>query len=132
MRSHTVKQGECLTSLEEKYEIPWKKIWNEGTNSQLKSRRKDPNILNPGDRIYIPDRIPRRGKSINNLKHLFRLSPRRPTLNMIIRIRAVDGNEVALANESFEIHFDGGSSKTGKTSRSGRIKRTLPKYVNPS
>ncbi|MGB9698788.1 MAG: LysM peptidoglycan-binding domain-containing protein [Thermodesulfobacteriota bacterium] len=57
MPEYTVKQGDCLSSIGEKYGIFWEKIWNQPKNDKLKEKRKNPNILYPGDVIFIPDTI---------------------------------------------------------------------------
>lgn len=34
----------------------WEKIWNSPANAQLKARRKEPNLIQPGDVIVIPSK----------------------------------------------------------------------------
>jgi hypothetical protein len=34
----------------------WGDIWNASQNAQLKSRRKDPKNLQPGDRVWVPSK----------------------------------------------------------------------------
>lgn len=57
---HKVVQGEHLFGIARKYGFPdWKKIWNHGQNAELKELRKNPNVLFPGDELFIPDPEPR-------------------------------------------------------------------------
>lgn len=53
--NHTVTQGDCCASLGDKFGIPWRKIWNHGSNATLKNLRKNPDVLFPGDEVFIPD-----------------------------------------------------------------------------
>jgi hypothetical protein len=53
---HKVVQGEYLFGIAKKYGFPdWKKIWDHGQNAELKELRKNPNVLFPGDEVFIPD-----------------------------------------------------------------------------
>jgi hypothetical protein len=54
--NYTVKPGDHMSSIAEqsgftKYET----IWNHPENADLKALRQDPNVLNPGDTVFIPD-----------------------------------------------------------------------------
>ena len=54
--NYTVKQGDCCSSLGYKFGIPWKKIWDHANNAALRQKRKTPDVLFPGDTIFIPDK----------------------------------------------------------------------------
>jgi hypothetical protein len=56
MKMHPVKQGECLSSIAEENGFFWETLWNHPDNEKLREQRKDPNILNPGDVVAIPDK----------------------------------------------------------------------------
>ncbi|MGB7759721.1 MAG: peptidoglycan-binding protein [Bryobacteraceae bacterium] len=66
----------------------WKRVWNCPENADLRSHRPDPNVIFPGDRIYIP---PLRTKAVScstDTKHQFRLVRQKKEL----RIRLQDGH----------------------------------------
>jgi hypothetical protein len=53
---HKVDQGEYLFGIARKYGFPdWKKIWDHPQNADLKELRQNPNVLFPGDELFIPD-----------------------------------------------------------------------------
>jgi N-acetylmuramoyl-L-alanine amidase len=58
-RSHPVKQGESLYTIAAAYQIAdWRTIWNHAGNAELRGKRKDPQILYPGDTVTLPDPSP--------------------------------------------------------------------------
>ena len=55
--TYSIKQGDYLAKIAKDHGFSdWKVIWNHADNKGLKDKRKDPNILYPGDRLFIPDR----------------------------------------------------------------------------
>lgn len=54
---HTVEQGEYLGLLAKKFGFAsFKTIWDHDNNARLRARRSDPNVLLPGDQVFIPDK----------------------------------------------------------------------------
>jgi len=56
MPKQPVGQGESTSSLAKKNGFFWKTIWEHPENAELKSLRKDPNVLFPDDEIFIPEK----------------------------------------------------------------------------
>jgi N-acetylmuramoyl-L-alanine amidase len=55
-RLHLVAQGEHASGIAEQYGFgSFDVIWQHAENKALRDKRKDPNVLLPGDEIYIPD-----------------------------------------------------------------------------
>ena len=52
---YKVADGDCLSSIAFARGFFWETLWNLGENAELKNKRKDPNILHPGDVLHIPD-----------------------------------------------------------------------------
>ena len=55
MKSHTVAEGDCLSSIAFDSGFIWQTIWWHSSNEALRERRNDPNVLYPGDVVKIPD-----------------------------------------------------------------------------
>lgn len=55
MQNHIVESGECISSIALAEGFFWETLWNHPQNADLKHQRKDPNILFPGDSVFIPD-----------------------------------------------------------------------------
>ncbi len=56
-KQHTVKQGEHISRIAHQYGFSdYRTVWNYAENASLKKKRKNPNVLYPGDKVYIPDK----------------------------------------------------------------------------
>ena len=56
MPGHVVSDGECISSIAFQRGFFWETIWNHPQNGDLKSLRKDPNILFASDVVFVPDK----------------------------------------------------------------------------
>jgi hypothetical protein len=71
MPEHVIQQGECVFSLSYENGLFWRTIWNHSNNSELRRLRPDPNILYPGDVLFIPDRTPKEVSAATDQRHRF-------------------------------------------------------------
>jgi hypothetical protein len=69
---HAVSNGECIHSIAEQYGFFWETLWEHANNSELKKKRKDPNILMDGDVVYVPDLTAKEESGAANQKHKFK------------------------------------------------------------
>lgn len=55
-KQHTVQKGETLSKIAKQYQInDWRMLYNHPDNAPLREKRKNPNIIHPGDIVVIPD-----------------------------------------------------------------------------
>ncbi len=50
----SVSEGDSIPSIAHDAGHFYETIWNHPNNAELKSKRKNPNILNPGDEVFVP------------------------------------------------------------------------------
>lgn len=62
MRIYVVKQGDFLGKIAWSHGVQEDAIWNLAANAALKTLRVSPNVLCPGDVLYVPDVKPTRFK----------------------------------------------------------------------
>lgn len=69
---HEVRDGECINSIADLHGHFWETIWNDGGNADIKSKRKNADLLLPDDKLVIPplDTTPESGAT--EKKHRFR------------------------------------------------------------
>ncbi len=54
MQPYVIRQGDFLLKLAHKFGFDADSVWSDPSNSALRTLRSDPNILSPGDILYIP------------------------------------------------------------------------------
>ena len=122
---HTVKQGECLTTISQKYGFGNPStIYDHADNAELRKKRPNKDILAPGDKVVIPDKsvksVPTQTDEAMNLT--IQNSKR------VIRMKLLDESMSPLAGEKYELGVIGGVIK-GTTDGSGILEEELPTKV---
>src|SRR5262245_40948973 len=122
-KKYNVKQGDCIMSIAEAYGFYWETIWNHPDNAELKQRRKDPNILFPGDIVVVPDITPRVESAPTGTRTTFV----KKTSRVQVRLRLLDMKRKPRANLEYVANVDGDIS-SGHSDGDGYI--TIPVRPN--
>src|SRR5215510_921988 len=103
-QTYVVKQGDYVSKIAQEFGFAdYRRIWDHPDNSAIKSERKSPNVLSPGDRIFIPDRQQRFELRGTAEAHTFVLD--RQPLKLCLQL--LDMSSEPLKNVEFELSVEG-------------------------
>jgi Putative peptidoglycan binding domain/LysM domain len=122
--AHRVEQGDTLYTIAKQFGFPnWKVIFDDPSNADLKAKRKNPQILHPGDVVQIPDVSPDKGLKVPLDRRTI------ITLTKIgfqpLRLVLLDGSRFPLEKVSYVLSFEGGEIK-GQTDEQGLVSEQIP------
>jgi hypothetical protein len=120
MPDYKVKQGDCISSIAQKHGLFWEKVWNDPKNAKLQQTRKDPNVLYPGDLVFIPDKEEKLESGATEQRHRFRVK------GSLVKIRirfTID--DQPRANEPYKLEIEG-LSREGTTDGDGYLEENIP------
>lgn len=101
--NHIVEQGEHLSGIAEKYGFAdYRTIWEHPENAQLKKERQNPNVLYPGDKLFIPEKELKEYSRQTENRHPFRLLAQ----PLMLRIRLERDYDQPLANTKCELSVE--------------------------
>jgi N-acetylmuramoyl-L-alanine amidase len=122
MSNHTVQQGECLSRIAVNYGFrDFRTVYDDPGNEDLRKIRPDPNLLFPGDVVFIPEKEPKEESGATAQLHTFRLSAQRRVLRLVLE--GLDGEK--MASEPYELDIEG-DVVSGVTGPDGLIERAIP------
>ncbi len=119
-KKHTVKQGDCIASIAFKYGFFPDSIWNDPDNRELKDEREDPNVLLPGDAVYIREKEEKEESCAAEKRHRFKRKGV-PEKLMVQFKRAGEPR----ADADYTLDIDGTLSE-GKTDGDGKVEVAIP------
>lgn len=119
---HVVEQGECMTSIAHRYGFgDPKMIYNRPENDALRRKRPDPNLLAPGDVVYIPDKVRKSVDIAVGKEHNFVL--RRAKRLLRLQLQDHDGKPLDGMKYTLEI---AGATYQGTTGSDGMVRQEVP------
>lgn len=118
--NYQVKQGDCISSIAFEHGFFPDTIWNHPQNKELKEKRRDPNVLMPGDIVFVPDKRPKEVSEPTNQVHKFRVKNVPAKLNLVVR----HYNE-PIKKEPYVLDIDGKKFE-GQTDNEGKISISIP------
>lgn len=120
MPTHIVKLGDSMTSIADQYGFFWETLWNHERNAALRAQRRNPNVLAPGDRVFIPEIRPKDESGSTGQTHTFRLKGVPARLNL----RLVDRAGRPRAGVGYALEVDGAKT-SGKSGADGLISMVI-------
>lgn len=119
--SHTIVQGEHLSRIARQYGFrDFRIIWDHAENADLKKKRGNPNVLNPGDVLYIPDKQKKRLSRPTG--QLYKFIVTNPKLMLRIVVRDFDNEPIP--NTECVLEIDGAKYPL-KTNGQGKIEQAI-------
>ncbi|NVJ07342.1 peptidoglycan-binding protein [Myxococcus sp. AM001] len=122
--AHVIQQGECLSTLAHQHGLHADTVWDLPDNRDLKLRRKNKNILMPGDTVILP---PRR-LALRDVAPANAYRIRRKDAAEELRIRFLDRQDRPRAGAPYLIAIDGPNGteeRTGKTDGDGFVRESV-------
>jgi N-acetylmuramoyl-L-alanine amidase len=118
--NYQVKQGDCISSIAFEHGFFADTIWNHPNNAELKKKRQNPNVLMPGDVVFIPDKRLKEVSEPTEQVHKFRCknTPEKLKLQLLLENQP-------RANEKYELEVDG-LKFSGTADGDGRIRQSIP------
>ena len=122
--TYQVQAGDCLASIAKKFGFrDYRVIYDDPNNKEFKKARPDPNVIYPGDALYIPDPKPstktapaktdKRNKFVVNVEKL------------LLRIQVKDEDEKPLSGKSYELRLGTSDVRKGATDGDGIVEQPI-------
>jgi len=110
---YTVLQGDHLSKIaKDNGFTDYTLIWNHAKNADLKKKRQNPNVLFPGDEIFLPDVEQKQESGATDKKHTFTVDKKTLKLRLVLEDlyeKPIAGAQCALLVDSqvFQLTTDG-------------------------
>jgi hypothetical protein len=122
MPTHIVEQGECLSRIAARYGfLDFRTVYNDPGNAALRELRPNPDLLFPGDVVFIPEKHPKKMPRATGMRHRFRVNPQRRVLRLVIE----DGAGQKMKSAKYELTIDGVVER-GVIGPTGLIEHEIP------
>jgi hypothetical protein len=117
---YEVQGDDCISSIANQFGFFWRTLWFHPQNAQLRSLRKNPNVLMEGDNVFIPTKVLRQESRPVDAQHAFVLQGIPSRFRMCV-LRNLEPR----ANERYVLTLDG-QIFDGQTDGDGKIDIFIP------
>jgi len=119
---YTVQQGDHLSKIaKDNGFTDYTVIWDHPNNSDLKKLRQNPNILLPGDEVFIPDMEQKQESGTTDKKHTFTVDKK----TLKLRLTLQDMYEKPVAGAQCALLIDGQVFQL-TTDSNGKLEQEIP------
>jgi hypothetical protein len=119
---YVVQQGDCMASIAVTHGFLLDSLWNLPENATLKNARKDPHVLFPGDKVFIPDKRIKEIPCATEKRHPFVKKAFMEHLKIVL----TDEDDQPIANEPYVLEVDEKLKLEGQTGADGAIQEDIP------
>lgn len=128
-KKYKVKRGDCVSKIAHDNGLLWETLWD--FQKQFKdekgciyydqdNNKRDPNVIYPGEFIFIPQKEKKEESKPEENRHTFRLKGVPAKLRLMLK-----ENDEPLKNIQYSLHIDG-YHFDGRTSDKGRLECSIP------
>lgn len=123
MANYKVKQGDHVSKLAKQFGFAdYRTIWDHPNNATLKNLRKNPNVLAPGDELFIPDKQLKKEARPTGATHRFKA----PFVPLLLRVVVKDIDDQPVKNTPCKLQLDNQTFQL-TTDGNGKIEKEIPK-----
>jgi hypothetical protein len=123
MPIYTAKPGDCLTHIAAAFGLgDYKDIYEHPANAEYRKLRPNPHVIQPGDKLFIPETIPITRTLATGQKHQILIKQPRATLQVYVK----DADGDPLAGKNYLLCVDGQPDKPGTSNGDGLVKEDVP------
>jgi hypothetical protein len=125
---YIVRGGDSMMSIAFDHGVFYETLWNHSANAALKQKRKNPNVLMPGDVVHVPDKVIKEVSAAQKKRHKFKLKGVPAKLNLRIleesEPNASGGSQEDMPrkNVPFNLYVDEVLLTEGNTDADGWVK----------
>jgi Putative peptidoglycan binding domain len=124
--THVVQQGECLSQIAAGYGFAdYTDVYNHPDNDDFRQLRPNPNLIQPGDQVQIPDLDKKSVDCPTGASYNFQVT--RPKRKLKVQIQDTSGKPIA--SQPYTL-VGTGLSATGQSTSAGFIEADLPIDLN--
>lgn len=121
-RGRVIGEYECLARIAEEEGFFWETLWTSDDNAALREARRDPYVLQPGDRVVIPALRPREVSAAVDQRHRFR---RRGVPEKLVLSFSSDDEDEVSADVPYRLEVSG-LVLEGSTDGDGKLEEWIP------
>lgn len=124
MRPYIVRQGDHLASIAARHGFDADEVWNHDRNRDLRERRDGPQVLAPGDLLYVPEREPELHDLTPQSTNRFTASFPTVRVNLVL-----DTGNGRAANEPYRVEGMG-PPQEGQSDGEGKVELDVPVHLS--